>query len=64
MFYVKTFLMYKNDRRKTWCVISDTLKSSDKLKSQVEFIVGNHIIRDKEKIANHFNDYFTNISRM
>ena len=54
--------MYKNDIKKTWGVISDTLKSSDKSKSQVEFIVGNHIIRDTDEIASHFNDYFINIS--
>ena len=49
--------------KKTWGVISDALKSSDKSKSQVEFIVGNHIVRDTDEIANHFNDYFINISR-
>ena len=30
-------------------------------RSQVEFKVGNHIIRDTDEIANHFNDYFINI---
>ena len=55
--------MYKNDMIKTWGVISDTLKSSDKSKSQVEFIAGNHIVCDTVEIANHFNDYFINISR-
>ena len=44
-------------------VICDTLKSSDKSKSRVEFKVVNHIIRDTDEIANHFNDYFINISR-
>ena len=63
MFYTRTFFMYKNDMKKTWGVISDTLKSSDKSKSQVEFIVGNHIICDTDEIANHFIDYFINISR-
>ena len=43
--------MFKNDMKKTWGVISDTLKSSDKSKSQVEFIVGNHNIRDTDEIA-------------
>ena len=62
MFYTRTCLMYKNDMKKTWGVISDTLKSSDKSKSQVEFKVGNHTIRDTDEIANHFNDYFINIS--
>ena len=55
--------MYKNVMKKTWGVISDTLKSSDKSKSQVEFIVGNHIIRNTDEIANHFNYYFRDISR-
>ena len=55
--------MYKNYMKKTWGVVSDTLKSSNKSKCQVEFIVGNHIIRDTDEIANHFNDYFINISR-
>ena len=48
--------------KKTWGVISDTLRSSDKSKSQVEFKVGNHIVRDTGEIANHFNVYFINIS--
>ena len=38
--------------KKAWGVISDTLKNSDKTKSQVEYIVGNHIIWDTDKIAN------------
>ena len=43
--------------------ISDALKSSDKSKAQVEFIVGNHIVRDTDEVSNCFNDYFMNISR-
>ena len=64
MFYARTFLMYKNDMKKTWGVISDTLKRNCKSKSQAEFIYENHVtICDTEEIANHFNDYFINISR-
>ena len=55
--------MCKNDMKRTWGVISDTLKSSDMSKCQVEFIAGNRIIRETDEIANHFNDYFINISR-
>ena len=40
--------MDTNDMKKTWGVISDTLKSSDMSKSQFEFKVGNHIIRDTD----------------
>ena len=63
MFYARTFLMYKNDMKKTWRVISDTLKINCKSKSQAELIYENHVIRDTEEIANHFNNYFINISR-
>ena len=55
--------MYKNDMKKTWGVISDTLKRNRKSKSQAEFIYENHVIRDTDEIANHFNDYFINIAR-
>ena len=58
MFNARTFLMYKNDMKKTWGVISDTLKRNCKSKSQAEFIYENHVIRDTEEIANHFNDYY------
>ena len=63
MFYARTFLLYKNDMRKTWGVINDTLQSNRRSKGQSEFIFGNRIIRDSDEIANYFNDYFINISR-
>ena len=63
MFYARTFLLYKNDMRKTWSVINDTLQSNRRSKDQSEFIFGNRIIRDSDEITNHFNDYFINISR-
>ena len=49
--------------RKTWGVINDTLQSSHRSKGQSEFIFGNRILRDSDEVANHFNDYFINISR-
>ena len=65
MFYARTFLLYKNDMRKTWGVIrsNDTLQSNRRSKGQLEFNFGNRIIRDSDEIANHINDYFSNISR-
>ena len=63
MFYARTFLMYNNDMKKTLGVISDTLKKNRKSKSQKEFIYENHVIRDTDEIANHFNYYFINIAR-
>ena len=49
--------------RKTWGVINDTLQSNRRSKGQSEFNFGNRMIRDSDKIANHFNDYFINFSR-
>ena len=49
--------------RNTWGVINNTLQSNRRSKGQLEFIFGNRVIRDSNKIANHFNDYFINISR-
>ena len=57
MFYARTFLLYKNDMRKTWGVINDTLQSNRRSRGQSEFIFGNRIISDSDEIANHFNDY-------
>ena len=48
--------------KKTWGVISDTLKKCTS-KSQAEFIDEQHVIRDTDKIANTFNEYFVNITR-
>ena len=66
MFYaieILKFLLYKNDMRKTWGVINDTLQSNRRSRGQSEFIFGNRIISNSDEIANHFNDYFINISR-
>ena len=63
MFYAKTFFLYKNDMRKTWGAINDTLQNNRRSKGQTEYIFGNRSIRDADEIANHFNDYFINISR-
>ena len=63
MFEGRTFLLYKNDIRKTRGVINDTLQSNRRSKSQSEFTFVNRIIRDSNEIAYHFHDYFTNISR-
>ena len=49
--------------RKTWGVINDTLQRNRRSKPQSEFVFGNLMIRDTDEIANHFNDYFINISR-
>ena len=63
MFYANTFLWHKNNIRKTWGIIIDTLQSNCRSKCQSKFIFDNRIIRDTDEIADHVNDNFINISR-
>ena len=62
MFYANTFLSHKNNMRKTWGIIIDTLQSNCRSKCQSKYIFDNRIIRDTDEIADHVNDNFINIS--
>ena len=63
MYYTRTFNMYKNDIKKTWSIIKDSLNNDSNNKTPFEFIVGNESISDPDIIANKFNEYFINIGR-
>ena len=55
-YYFKTFTTHKNDLRKTWRTIDDTLnKKSNKSKFPSKFIVNNRTVTDHKKIADEFN---------
>ena len=61
-YYFKTFTAQKNDMRKTWRTINDTLNSkSNKSKFPTKFIVNNKTITDHKEFANQFNIFFSNI---
>ena len=61
-YYFKTFTAHKNDLRKTWRTIDDTLnKKSNKSKFPSKFIVNNRTVTDYKKIADEFNIFFSNI---
>ena len=61
-YYFKTFTAQKNDMRKTWRTINDTLNSkSNKSKFPTKFIVNNKTITDHKEIADQFNIFFSNI---
>ena len=61
-YYFKTFTAHKNDLRKTWRTIDDTLnKKSNKSKFPSKFIVNNRTVTDHKKIADEFNIFFSNI---
>ena len=61
-YYFKTFTAHKHDLRKTWRTIDDTLnKKSNKSKFPSKFIVNNRTVTDHKKIADEFNNFFSNI---
>ena len=61
-YYFKTFTAHKNDLKKTWRTIDDTLnKKSNKSKFPSKFIVNNRTVTDHKKIADEFNTFFSNI---
>jgi len=62
-YYARTFNIHKNDIKKTWSIINDTLNKKFKSQIHKHFVVDNEVIDDPSKIADAFNDYFINIGR-
>ena len=63
LYYLRLFVIHKNDIQKTWIVINNTLNNNSRNSRQNEFIVNNNKLTDPGDIANAFNDYFINIGR-
>ena len=61
-YYFKTFTSQKNDMKKTWKTIDETLnRRKNKCKFPSEFIVNNRAIADQKEIADQFNIFFPNV---
>ena len=61
-YYYETFLSQKNDMKKTWATINDTLhRKSNKTDFPREFMINNNSVTDHTDIANHFNHFYSNI---
>ena len=61
-YYFKTFTVQKNDMKKTWKTIDETLnRRRNKSKFPSEFIINNRSIADHKEIADQFNIFFSNI---
>ena len=61
-FYHDTFNSYKNNINKTWTTINNTLGMGRNQNKLLTYIVDNEKkMINPEKIANTFNNYFTNI---
>ena len=61
---MRTFNTFKNDIRKTWSLINETLNRKAKSQTIQEYIINNRKISNMEEIADTFNEYFINIGRL
>ena len=61
MYYENQFNKYKSDIKKTWGVINSILKPNNKREYPSSFIIDNEHVSDKQRIANHFNNFFASI---
>ena len=61
-YYFDTFSAQKNDMKKTWATIDETLNRKKNLTDfPEEFLYKEMTITDLKDIANSFNEYFSNI---
>ena len=61
-YYHRIFFNFKNNIKKTWIAIKETLNRNNKTtKLPSVFYHNNQIIQDPTDLANAFNDYFINI---
>ena len=61
-YYHNTFRNYKNNMKKTWRIINETLGKTNQKNNLPIFIEHNNtLITDPNRISNTFNDYFANI---
>ena len=63
-YYHDTFMAQKNDMRKTWSTINDTLnRNANKSELPNEFIIDNVKITNHQDIASKFNEFFASIGQ-
>ena len=60
-YYTHIFNRHKNDIKKTWSLINETLNRNLKKQSTHEFLITDEMISDPIIIANKFNQYFAHI---
>jgi len=61
LYYLRTFNLFKNNIKKTWSLINDSMKRNSMKTMNNEFMIDNKKTSDPQIIANAFNDYFINI---
>ena len=63
IYFHRIFNMHKNNVKKTWSIITETLHHKQKSEISKEFLINNSVITDPTIIANQFNNYFINIGK-
>ena len=62
-YFEHIFIQHKNDIKKTWKILNETLSRNTKKQIRQEFSINNQLVSDPEVIANSFNEYFVSIGR-
>ena len=61
-YYTQLLSKYRDNVKKTWCVLNDVIKKKNNISTLPrEFVSDNKIIKGKTEIANGFNDFFVNV---
>ena len=62
MYYQSQFEKAKFNIKKTWSIIKEVI-NSETIKPEIKNIkiAGSNVTNDKKTIANHFDEFFTNI---
>ena len=61
LYHIRMFDTFKNDIKKTWSFINNSLNRNNKKINSTEFNVNDQTITDENHIAEEFNNYFINI---
>ena len=62
-YFEHIFTQNKNDIKKTWKILNETLSRNTKIQIRQEFSINNQLVSDPEVIANSCNEYFVSIGR-
>ena len=60
-YYLTTFERFKHDIKQTWTIINDTLQHKKKNSLPSVFSHKGKVLKESNKIANDFNQYFIDI---
>ena len=61
LYHIRMFDTFKNDIKKTWSLINNSLNGNKKKNNSAEFNVNDQTITNENHIAEEFNNYFINI---